>query len=390
MSAATPRQEALKGRGILTASKIRLNQAASVGGEVGKLINLRAQLKPITGPRSSAPKQAATEPSSIRTQGPLPDRSLVLTAQPTTSSETGIYRAVPTDHGLIMHQQTSVKSQSTMYDEPVPASQPTAVSQVEVDCQAVPEKVKSVQHTVNDREILAPSKVDTQARPTKQPLVSRFSWTTEATESTIPTQSHSRRLDLGHASTSPSVSPSPESSVPRQNGISKSHGKSYVSPSAHDNVEDCSTIRHPSLVPRPLAPIIARRRPVPRDDVETRSASSTSHLPKTNSNKDLPLSPPELASVDIITSLEAQLAQLAYRRRNVEKMIFELSHMQPKNPLVQDLAARAENDRKVGILKRELDDIRALEHELGLKHHRAWKRYEQEQPTCLWIRRVTA
>lgn len=223
--------------------------------------------------------------------------------------------------------------------------------------------------------------------PLRAHPISRFSWTTQGTDSTATSPT------AIHDTTNRSLSSTATSTVPpqqRPEPVSRFSWTTRNTEITHVTSTEFSEMRYPSLVPRPLAPIIARKRPIPRDSADFNMTGLSSGLPTTNSNKDLPLSPPELASVDIITALEAQLEELAYRRRNVEKLVYELTHLQPKNPLVYDLAARRENACKVERLNVELNEIRGLEHDLGLKHHRAWKRREQEQPSCLWVRRVTA
>ncbi len=109
----------------------------------------------------------------------------------------------------------------------------------------------------------------------------------------------------------------------------------------------------------------------------------------TTADKTLPLTPSELASVDLVTALQAQLDDLGHRRTNLEKLISSLTQLQPQNPVVQDLAARRDSAKKVERFKAELAEVVSKEHELGLRLHRAWKRREQEQPTTLWVRRVT-
>ena len=231
------------------------------------------------------------------------------------------------------------------------------------------------------------SQVARRPLPLQAQPISRFSWTTQGTDSTVtsPTTLHDT---TNRSSSSAATSTAPPQQHPEP--VSRFSWTTGNTNTTYVTSTEFSEMRYPSLVPRPLAPIIARKRPIPRDSADTDPSDLSSGFPTTDSNKDLPLSPPELASVDILTALEAQLEQLAYRRGNVEKLIFELNHLQPKNPLVYDLAARRENACRVERLNIELNEIRGLEHELGLKHHRAWKRREQEQPTCLWVRRVTA
>jgi hypothetical protein len=111
-------------------------------------------------------------------------------------------------------------------------------------------------------------------------------------------------------------------------------------------------------------------------------------------SKMLPKSPPEAASVDLITSLQAQLENLSHRRVNIEKSIHQMTQLMPKDPLARGMEARrqAEEKKKVEILKEDLADVVREEHDLGLRLHRAFKRRDQNavyEPTGLWVKRVT-
>lgn len=324
---------------IMTASKRYFTHIVHSTNNSTKLSDLRAQLKPIN-------RSQYVSPLVVHQPRGLPQQP-----QPPTSQER-------------QPQQHKTLEQDTLTERrPSPPRQMSPNPQK----QHIPRRP-----------------VHSQEQPT-----SRFSWTTQATEITALQSPVTETFGAqSTASTAVSVTlrqhaPEP---VSRFSWTTRDNESVVDTPSLVDTTSDFSEMRHLSLVPRPLAPIIARKRPIPRDVDGTRAPQQ---LPPTSSNKELPLSPPELASVDIITALEAQLEQLAHRKRNVEKLIHELTHLQPKNPLVQDLAARRENSRKLDALKLEMDEIRSIEHDLGLKHHRAWKRREQEQPTCLWVRRVT-
>jgi len=129
------------------------------------------------------------------------------------------------------------------------------------------------------------------------------------------------------------------------------------------------------------------RRKLP-DEAALRTASVAS-ISSVNTAKDLPLSPLQLASVDLVTSLEAQLDEMRHRRWNLEKMVRNVTALQPQNPLVQDLAARRASREKVDAFKAELADVSQQEHEIGLRLHRAWKRRDLDEPTAFWVRRIT-
>lgn len=112
-------------------------------------------------------------------------------------------------------------------------------------------------------------------------------------------------------------------------------------------------------------------------------------------SKNLPQSPAEASSNDIISSLQAQIDNLKHRRINIEKSIRQMTELMPQDRMtVTDLVRRKREDekRKVEALRQEEADVRKEEHELGLKLHRAYKRRDKEgiyEPTTLWVRRVT-
>ena len=107
------------------------------------------------------------------------------------------------------------------------------------------------------------------------------------------------------------------------------------------------------------------------------------------------MSPAEAESHDLITSLQAQLDNLAHRRNNITKSIRQMTELMPTDSvLVTDEVRRKreEEKRKVEGLREEEADVRRQEHDIGLRLHRAWKRKDKEavyEPTGLWVRRVT-
>lgn len=110
------------------------------------------------------------------------------------------------------------------------------------------------------------------------------------------------------------------------------------------------------------------------------------------SSKALPRPPPELESVDLVGSLEAQMADLALRRGNLSRLLRDTIKPQSENPLVSDLRVRRELQRRQKELEEEIADIGAQEHEIGLRLHRAWKRRDKDHggESALWIKRVTS
>lgn len=138
----------------------------------------------------------------------------------------------------------------------------------------------------------------------------------------------------------------------------------------------------------------------PSSPVFISMSSIPSHLPpgsKRSSNiaKNLPMSPAEASSHDLVTSLQAQLENLAHRRNNIERSIRQMTELMPKDSVLitEEVRRKREGEKlKVERLREEERDVRREEHEVGLRLHRAWKRRDKEavfEPTGLWVRRVT-
>lgn len=111
-------------------------------------------------------------------------------------------------------------------------------------------------------------------------------------------------------------------------------------------------------------------------------------------SKTLPKSPAEAASVDLVSSLQAQLDNLAHQRRNLQRCIHQMTELMPIDMLARGMEAQrqAAERQKVEVLKEDLAEVIREEHELGLRLHRAYKRMDDEavyEPTTLWVRRVT-
>ncbi|OCT49012.1 hypothetical protein CLCR_04674 [Cladophialophora carrionii] len=124
-----------------------------------------------------------------------------------------------------------------------------------------------------------------------------------------------------------------------------------------------------------------------------RAVSLMSHLSTT---KSLPPTPVELQAseaADKLGSLQARLDDLARRKRNLNKIIRELQESLIKNAIVYDARKRKEVDKMITNLQMEMQDIKNEEHDVQLKLHRVQKRRDKddfyEQPTGLWIKRVT-
>jgi hypothetical protein len=171
------------------------------------------------------------------------------------------------------------------------------------------------------------------------------------------------------------------------------------------------SIDEPSPMPSPptrSSPLVSRSRPRFGSSIDSSKATARKAVPSSpvfvgmpsasesrRNSKMLPKSPPEAASVDLISSLQAQLENLAHRRHNLERSIHQMTELMPANALAHGMEAlrQAEERRKVEMLRDDLADVIREEHDLGLRLHRAYKRMDQDavyEPTTLWVRRVTS
>ncbi|KAH0542689.1 hypothetical protein FGG08_002922 [Glutinoglossum americanum] len=182
----------------------------------------------------------------------------------------------------------------------------------------------------------------------------------------------------------------------------------YATSTTYDTPPTTPKVDSPSPdMSSPPSPILSRRRPIPtsNDKAVTRkpppsqegnspySPAQTSINHSLRNSKMLPQSPPEAQSVDLITTLQAQLDDLHTRRANLQKILRELSLLLPPNPSTHNASARGEMKKRVDDHKMELAEIQKEEHDIGLRLHRAWRRRDKlgqvEEPTGLWVRRVT-
>ncbi|KAL5314363.1 hypothetical protein ACEPPN_018789 [Leptodophora sp. 'Broadleaf-Isolate-01'] len=158
--------------------------------------------------------------------------------------------------------------------------------------------------------------------------------------------------------------------------------------------------QRPRLGESPKSSSVVTRKAVnPSSPVFISMSSVPAHIApnKRSSNiaKNLPMSPAEAESHDLVTSLQAQLENLAHRRNNITRSIRQMTELMPKDSvlLTEDVRRKREQEKiKVERLREEESDVRREEHEIGLRLHRAWKRRDKEavfEPTGLWVRRVT-
>ena len=139
----------------------------------------------------------------------------------------------------------------------------------------------------------------------------------------------------------------------------------------------------------------ARKAVAPASPIFISMTSSVASKRASNVAKTLPQSPAEAQSNDLISTLQAQLDDLAHRRNNISKSIRQMTELMPTDGvLVTDEVRRKREMEKMKVegLREEEADVRRQEHEIGLRLHRAWKRRDQNatyEPTGLWVRRVT-
>ncbi|KAF8850891.1 hypothetical protein BDZ45DRAFT_602263, partial [Acephala macrosclerotiorum] len=163
-----------------------------------------------------------------------------------------------------------------------------------------------------------------------------------------------------------------------------------------------------SILDRKRPPIgavanISRKAVNPSSPVFISMSSSLAHTKNrqstasnfSNTTKNLPMTPSEASSHDLVTQLQAQLDNLAHRRTNIERSIRQMTELMPKDHLVltEEVRRKREVEKlKVEQLRVEEADVRREEHDVGLRLHRAWKRRDKDavyEPTGLWVRRVT-
>jgi hypothetical protein len=242
--------------------------------------------------------------------------------------------------------------------------------------------------------------VDEQPTPKATPTLetppvrgpdSRFSWTTQATNTTYQ---HSE----------PPSPPPPLPALPAINTIGASSIMNRSRPIPSRNYSpgpDSPVISTP--------PLAAQRKPLSGADRPARTssrvlpgglASPASALSPTSSNsgaagggKALPPVPGAVNAADHVATLQARLDDLATQRGNVERVLRDLTDPAACNPLVSNFRVEREREKRVAALRDELNEIGLLEHEVGLRMHRAQRRKEREEGyegfTTLWVRRVT-
>lgn len=148
----------------------------------------------------------------------------------------------------------------------------------------------------------------------------------------------------------------------------------------------CGGVRHQNHPVRRDAP--------PRRDISAPPHTSSTHLPrKSSAPTPSPPSPPiEEKPKDRIARLEDEQESLEERKRALKKEIKELEMLLPPNPTSHNRGTREEMKEQMEILNNAVADVDKELHDLGMKLHRAYRRFEErsgkEGPTHLWISRV--
>jgi hypothetical protein len=224
-----------------------------------------------------------------------------------------------------------------------------------------------------------------------RPTDSRFSWTTQATNTTYqhsPPSSPPPPLPPMPSDQNSSPPAPVESIMHRSRPIPSSRN---FSPSPDSPVTPTGPTS--ATTRKPLATLRDdgqdRKFPARKSSYAVSVASTT-----TNGGKALPRTPHELNSQDHVSILQAQMEDLTTQRTNLERVLRDLTAPGASNPLTTNFRVEREREKRIQAIRDELNDISLQEHDVGLKLHRAQRRREAEEGyegfTTLWVRRVTS
>lgn len=190
--------------------------------------------------------------------------------------------------------------------------------------------------------------------------------------------------------------PSEAQSTPRPSTDTSDRPPMPTPPQTYTTTQQPTPIlnrKRPKVVESPKA--TARKAVSPPSPVFISMTSSVASKRTSNIAKTLPQSPAEAQSQDLISTLQAQLDDLAHRRNNITKSIRQMTELMPTDSVMLTDSVRTKREvekMKVERLREEEADVRRQEHEIGLRLHRAYKRRDKNaeyEPTGLWVRRVT-
>ncbi|KAI9798454.1 MAG: hypothetical protein M1825_005361 [Sarcosagium campestre] len=174
----------------------------------------------------------------------------------------------------------------------------------------------------------------------------------------------------------------------------------YATGTTHDTPPRSPAHSAVSTSSSPARPSSDRRRAAPSSSGANVKATTRKPAPSilsaqevgTKASKNLPQSPPELQSVDLISSLEAKSEDLRHRRGNVQRIIKDLEKVTLSTTVTYSSTYRAQAVKRMERYNEELADIIKEDHEIGLRLHRAWRRKDYRdcrEPSAMWVRRVT-
>jgi hypothetical protein len=220
---------------------------------------------------------------------------------------------------------------------------------------------------------------------------SRFSWTTQATNTTYQ---HSP----------PSSPPPPLPPMPSDQNSSLPAPVASIMHRSRPVPSSRNYSPSPDSPVTPTGPTsVASRKPVAtfKNDGQDRNfpARKSSYAVSvastaTNGGKALPRTPQELNSQDHVSILQAQMEDLTTQRMNLERVLRDLTAPGASNPLTTNFRVEREREKRIQAIREELNDVNLQEHDVGLKLHRAQRRREAEEGyegfTTLWVRRVTS
>ncbi|TGZ81404.1 hypothetical protein EX30DRAFT_363783 [Ascodesmis nigricans] len=164
------------------------------------------------------------------------------------------------------------------------------------------------------------------------------------------------------------------------------HQVSRDAPHHSNNYRDITPTRrevHQQPSPSPLPP---------RTDSRPKPPSKPPTPPPAKLPTPPPSEPPQ--PKDRVQLLEEQQTALELHKHNLKKEIHNLEQLLPPNITSHPRGTKEEMMEQMEILNRAVADVEKELYEVGMKLHRAYRRYEKttgsEGPTHLWISRVMA
>ncbi|OAG41411.1 hypothetical protein AYO21_04353 [Fonsecaea monophora] len=277
--------------------------------------------------------------------------------------------------------------------EPAQSPAPSTVQEYGADSPTLGSNTPSI--IGPDRRSSEDSDMTAHRNPLQRELDSTSSWNTYATNATDDS-SHVPSSPIAREELTSSPVPIvqlPPAAVPEPIVLRK---RVAANNSGHRSFDNYTSISPFSAITGRKSSNILRKAVGNDSNANDRNGKprAVSLMSGTSATKSLPPTPGELQAADKITSLSARLEDLARRKRNLNKIILELQESLKKNAIVYDSRKRKEVDKMITNLNLEIQEVKNEEHDVQLKLHRAQKRRDKddfyEQPTGLWIKRVTS